>query len=128
MQVYDKDTVKDELVGSMFFSLKNMISEAGDRGSLKWLNLYGSPLGCSGDNTKKMNQFPEFASTWKGRVLIHTSCEETKNPEMKVCKLDEDFKQLLAKSRAFDVNEFEIMAEVGGAICLPAKKKYNIKI
>lgn len=76
----------------MFFSLKNMITEAGEGGFLKWFNLYGSPLGCSGANTKKMNLFPEFASTWKGRILMHISCVDTKNPEMKVQKLDEEFK------------------------------------
>ncbi len=128
LKVFDKDTVKDEIVGSMFFSLKNMINEAGDRGSLKWFNLYGSPIGCRGENTKKMNMYPEFASTWKGRILIHTSCIDTKNPEMKVSRLDEEFKQLLAKTRAFDIHEFEIMAEIGGGICLPGKKKYSVKI
>jgi hypothetical protein len=81
LKVYDKDNVKDEIVGSMFFSLKQLISDSGPDGYLKWYNLYGSPLGCSGENTDKMNHFPEFASTWKGRTLMHISCTDTKNPE-----------------------------------------------
>jgi len=54
---------------------------------MKWYNLYGSPLGVSGDNTDKMNNYPEFASTWKGRILMHITCADVKNPEMKVEKL-----------------------------------------
>ena len=89
LKVYDKDSVKDEIVGSMFFSLKQLINNAStEEGFLKWYNLFGSPLGCSGDNTDKMNNYPEFASTWKGRILMHISCVDVKNPEMKIEKLN----------------------------------------
>lgn len=84
MKLYDKDTFKNELVGSMYFSLKKLIRDAGDKGFMKWFNVYGSPQDCDGENSKKMNLYPEVASTWKGRTLIHVSCEDTKNPEMKV--------------------------------------------
>ena len=53
-----------------------------------WKNLYGSPLGVSGENTNKMNDNPELASTWKGRTLIHISSTNVKNPEIKVVPLD----------------------------------------
>lgn len=95
--------VKDEIVGSMYFSLKQLIGDSGENGYLKWYNLYGSPLGCSGDNTKKMNKFPEFASTWKGRILMHVSCVDTKNPEMKVQKLEPEFKDMLIQTKAMDL-------------------------
>jgi hypothetical protein len=39
-----------------------------------------------------MNDFPELASTWKGRILMHISSEDTKNPEMKKCPLSTEFK------------------------------------
>lgn len=51
LKVFDEDKVNDEIVGSMYFSLKRIITEARDEGILIWRNLYGSPLGCSGDNT-----------------------------------------------------------------------------
>lgn len=51
LKVYDEDKVSDEIVGSMYFSLKKIVSEIGPEGKLLWRNLYGSPLGCSGDNT-----------------------------------------------------------------------------
>ena len=57
-----------------------------------WTNLYGSPLGCSGANTNLMNDNPEMASTWKGRLLMHFSSFDTKHPEMKQIPLDPEFK------------------------------------
>jgi len=92
LKVYDEDKVSDEIVGSMNFSLKKLITESTGEGVLKWHNLYGSPLGCSGENTNKMNEFPEIASTWKGRILIHVQAYDTKNPEMKLAPLDPEYK------------------------------------
>ncbi len=83
LKVYDEDPVNDEIVGSMYFSLKKIIKESQNEGILMWRNLYGSPLGCSGDNTLKMNDNPEYASTWKGRMLMHISSYDVKNPEMR---------------------------------------------
>lgn len=68
---------------------------------MTWLNLYGSPLGCSGDNTDKMNEFPELASTWKGRILMHISAADTKNPEMKVQALTPELKNKFVDMGAF---------------------------
>lgn len=59
---------------------------------MKWYNLYGSPLGCKGENTDKMNEFPEFASTWKGRILMNVQTTDVKNPEMKVAKISNEYK------------------------------------
>jgi hypothetical protein len=68
-KLYDYDSAgSDELVGSMIFSIKDIVN-AGIR-TFKWVNLYGAPLGYSGDNTTKMNNNPEIASTWKGRLLL----------------------------------------------------------
>lgn len=38
-----------------------------------------------------MNNYPEFASSWNGRMLLHISCVDAKNPEMKVKPLDSEF-------------------------------------
>jgi len=66
----------------MNFSIKDIVNAQG--GEMRWINLYGAPLGRSGENTNKMNNNPEFASTWKGRILVQYFAEDTKNPEMKV--------------------------------------------
>jgi hypothetical protein len=102
LKVYDEDKVNDEIVGSMNFSLKKMITESGPEGQLLWHNLYGSPLGCSGENTNRMNEYPEVASTWKGRILMHIESFDTKNPEMKVAVLDPEFKTKVMKQGAFE--------------------------
>ena len=68
-KLYDYDKAgSDELVGSMIFSIKEIVQC--DTHTFRWINLYGSPLDCSGDNTTKMNNNPEMASNWKGRLLI----------------------------------------------------------
>lgn len=41
-----------------------------------------------GENTDRMNEFPEAASTWKGRILMHIQSFDTKNPEMKLTLVD----------------------------------------
>jgi len=129
LKVFDEDKVSDEIVGSMNFSLKKMITESSSAdGVLCWHNLYGSPLGCSGDNTNRMNEFPEIASTWKGRILMHIQAYDTKNPEMKLAPLDPEFKNKCMKEGAFNLEEFEIIAEFGSGICLPGNKKYKVRI
>lgn len=94
IKLFDEDKAMDEIVGSMFFSLKQIVQDSGADGILKWVNLYGSPLGCSGDNTNKMNDNPEAASTWKGRTLMHISSFDTKSPENKVNPLEPEIKVL----------------------------------
>jgi hypothetical protein len=49
-----------------------------------------------------MNEFPEAASTWKGRILMHVEAFDTKNPEMKVIPIDQDFKIQCQKMGAFE--------------------------
>ena len=78
LKLWDEDNVTDEIVGSMYFSLKKIVQEYGPDGVLIWTNLYGSPLGVSGGNTDRMNENPELASTWKGRTLMHISCVDIK--------------------------------------------------
>ena len=68
MKLFDEDKISDEIVGSLLFNLKECIGSK--NGKFFWKNIYGSPLGVSGDNTKKMNENPDFGSTWKGRILM----------------------------------------------------------
>ena len=78
MKLFDKDAVSDEIVGSILFNLKDCISHY--NGKYFWKNIYGSPLDCSGENTTLMNENPEAASTWKGRVLMQVTAEKTEKP------------------------------------------------
>ena len=78
MKLFDEDKIADEVVASMNFNLKDCISSL--NGKYFWKNLYGSPLGVQGDNTKLMNENPEVASTWKGRILMQVTAEKTEKP------------------------------------------------
>jgi len=50
-------------------------------------------MGYSGKVCDMMNDNPEFASQWKGRLLMHISCEESKHPEKKEISLEPHIKQ-----------------------------------
>lgn len=84
LKVYDENKLKNEMVGSLEFSFKQIVANgSGENGILIWKNLYGSPIGCSGENTDMMNEDNEMASNWKGRILMHISCADAKNPELR---------------------------------------------
>lgn len=58
-----------------------------------------------------MNENPELASNWKGRILMQVSCEETEKPIVKVCKIDDE---IILESKKFLRNRtFEFIAEIG---------------
>lgn len=93
MQLFDEDNVVDEIVGSMYFSLKKLIRDGSVPGGLYfWHNLYGCPNGYTGSICDLMNEQPEVGSSWKGRILMQIEAEEAKHPERKVCQLDETIK------------------------------------
>jgi len=78
MKLFDEDKISDEIVGSLLFNMKDCIGPK--NGKHFWKNIYGSPLGVSGETTKYMNANPESGSTWKGRVLIGVTAEKTDKP------------------------------------------------
>lgn len=51
LKIFDEDKVTDEIVGSMYFSLKNIINKIGENGEFLCRNVYGSPLGVMGEST-----------------------------------------------------------------------------
>ena len=71
--IWDRDKVTDEKVGSIVLSIKELVENFSNKGgSARWVNIYGAHTGLiDGPHMKKMNNNPEQASTWKGRVLLH---------------------------------------------------------
>jgi len=51
IKVFDEDKIHDEIVGSLYFSLKELVKGGSGGGFYCWYNIYGSPLGVSGDKT-----------------------------------------------------------------------------
>ena len=73
-----------------------------------------------------MNEHPEYASQWKGRVLFHVSVEETDKPVAKTTLIDQD---LVENSKdAADNKEYALICQIGQAVALPSVDKYNIKV
>ena len=124
MKLYDEDKIKDEIVGSIIFNLKECIESK--NGSFFWKNIYGAPLGKSGENTDKMNSNPDLASTWKGRILMQVVAEKTEKPIIKLQDLDEKTRELA--NPFLKPHEFEIQAEVGLGISMPESKRYGVMI
>ncbi len=111
MKLMDKDLIKDEVVGSILFNLKDCIDPK-KNGFLFWKNVYGAPVGPSGPNCDLMNSNPEMASTWKGRILMQITAEKTEKP---ICKMRKIPKEEVEKASEFyePNREIDIIAEVG---------------
>lgn len=73
MSVFDYDAVdKDDIVGSMCFELQEILRRANETNEFPWLwkDIYGAAPGVTGEHTDKMNTIPEYASHWRGRILM----------------------------------------------------------
>jgi hypothetical protein len=113
MKLYDEDKLKDEIVGTMVFNLKDYIDEKNGEPCSRffWKNIYGSPLGVSGANTNLMNSNPDLASHWKGRILMQAVAEKTEKPLIKLQELPDEIKELATSYMM--PREYEIICEVG---------------
>lgn len=77
-KVMDQDDIKDEVVGSLLFDTQDIVDgkfqdmvDGKPKGKFFWTNIYGSPLNLSNSQAKReMNENPELASNWKGRILM----------------------------------------------------------
>ena len=120
LQLYDEDKVTDEIVGSMFFSLKNLIREGEvSGGRYFWQNLYGSHVGYTGSVSDAMNDNPELGSCWKGRVLMHIEASDAKHPERRAQILEETVKQSAIALGLFQESLYDVIAEIGMGVSLP---------
>lgn len=125
MKLYDKDKIKDEIVGSIMFNLKEIMSDK-QNGKFFWRNVYGAPLDMHGEVTDTMNANPDIASTWKGRILVQVEARKTEKPTC-IRRLIDD--ETLKKAEPYlKYKEYEIIAEVSQGIALPSDDKYRVMI
>lgn len=89
--------------------------------------MYGSPLNYSNSEAKtKMNENPEMASNWKGRILMQVTCEPTDKPIIKDCAIPDE---VISEARAYMRDRsFDVIAEIGQAVALPIAKQYTVKL
>jgi hypothetical protein len=74
-----------------------------------------------------MNADPKIASTWKGRLLMAITWEDTEKPIAQIAHIDqtEYDHQIIEIKR---MRKYNIMGEILSGIDLPAEKKYKIKV
>jgi hypothetical protein len=113
--LWDEDTIVDELIGSFNLQAKDIIGPK--NGSFFWKNIYGSPMGTSGDAAREMDLNPDIASFWKGRVLMQVEAVKTEKPVLLMQDIPAE-KIALAKPHLVD-KEYQIMFQVFSAIALP---------
>ena len=125
----DHDTIgQDELVGSVFLNFDQM--KAGRYKEFFWCNFYGAPPLASGEHAEIMNNVPQKASHWRGRLLLKAWTEEkVKTVFKKTEKIkEENFEATIIEE--FETGEtYEIRAQVLSASALPEKSgKYKVKV
>jgi len=79
--VWDDDLSGDEIVGSFTLNSKDIIENK--KPTFFWKNLYGAPLDGSGEHAKNMNENPDAASFWKGRILMQVTAYKCDKPVFK---------------------------------------------
>jgi hypothetical protein len=126
LKLMDSDDVSDEVIGSLLFDMQDIV-DGKFNGKFFWKNVYGSPLNQSNSQAKRdMNESPELASNWKGRILMQIECEATEKPVAKVMPIEDE---LVMKAKEYTLDrKYQIIAEVGQAVALPAHDKYSVKI
>jgi hypothetical protein len=133
LQVYDQDNMYDELAATTDLNIKGMLKYDKDNPNLKvktqckWINLYGAPVGRSGTNTNRMNEHPESASTWKGRILVEYWCEDYKYPTFEKKPIPPDFDRYCFDN-ALEPREYVVIGEFGTGMCLPSNESYRLKL
>ena len=95
LEIFDYNTISDTQIGSLVLSIKKLVAklaEAQTTTMYMWENIYGAPPDTDGDVADKMNDNPEIASHWRGRMLLEISCEECDKPKKGVEKLEKEIR------------------------------------
>lgn len=127
LKIFDKDKVTDELCATVQLPLQSITKYGPNSPNTKWLNLYGGPNGESGTLFDKMNEDPNIASQWKGRVLVQFFCEDVKYPVLKMKNIEDDLAKQVIRE-ALKEEEYMLVCEFGQGICLPKSEDYQLKI
>jgi hypothetical protein len=117
-----------ETAGSLALYTKEIIERGKNEDIFVWKNIYGSPLGQSDSKYKRqMNEEPEYASQWKGRVLMLISAEPTDKPISKQCAITD--KDIIKKAEdAIKMKQYSLKCQIGQSVALPKKDKYKVRV
>jgi hypothetical protein len=124
-KVWDEDVTSDDVVGAFSLCTKDIIGA--QNGMFFWKNIYGAPMGYDNKAARAMNENPEVASFWKGRILMQVVAVKSDKPLLKVQDIKpEDVEK--ARPHLLD-KKFNIMVQVNAAIALPEENtKYEVVV
>lgn len=132
LEIFDYNTISDTQIGSLLLSIKKLMAMLKDHGGESmyiWENIYGAPPDTDGDVADKMNDNPEMASHWRGRMLLEISCVEDDKPKKAVQKLDPEVRAKADEAGYFGEEEYEIWCEFGQGVALPKEgEKYHARL
>ena len=79
LEIWDENKevgAHDAIIGSIPIKLSRVLDGIYDNPF--WQNIYGAPENNNKESTKQMNQNPELASRWKGRILMQIEKRESR--------------------------------------------------
>ena len=124
-KVFDEDTVCDEIVGSIVLHAKNIMGPK--NGIFMWKNVYGAPVDFTNSTAKSMNENPEIASLWKGRILMQVLAEKTEKPVLRIQNIPKGDVEM-ASQHLVD-RQYQMMVQTTAAIGLPQEDtKYEVVV
>lgn len=84
LEVWDKNDPltegDDVIIGSIPLRVSDIMRDFYK--DVSWINIYGAPVNNDKEDTIRMNSNPEFASRWKGRLLIQIDHEEQREARL----------------------------------------------
>lgn len=120
IDVFDSGTISDTKIGSFILSAKQLLAEGSKEGGFyMWRSLYGAPEENTNDAAKAMNDNPDIASDWKGKVLMHIHAEENDKPKKAMETADPEIKKRAKELGFLDEEDYELMVEIGQGVTLP---------
>lgn len=132
LEIFDYNTISDTQIGSLVLSIKKLVAKLAENETTTmymWENIYGAPPETDGDVADKMNDNPEIASHWRGRMLLEISCEECDKPKKGVEKLAKEVRDGAEEAGFFNEEEYEVWCEFGQGCALPKKnEKYHARL
>ena len=66
-----------------------------------------------------MNDNPDIASDWKGKVLMHIHAEENDKPKKQKETADPELKNKARELGFLEEEDYELMVEIGQGVTLP---------
>ncbi|CAG9332379.1 unnamed protein product [Blepharisma stoltei] len=128
IRVLDHDPMnKDDQVGSLIFKWDDI--EAGKYSDYFWSNIYGAQKDLSNEQATRMNNNPDLASNWRGRILMKMEVTNPEKPCLDLKKIEEKgINDFIRKNYEIETT-YEIRAQVYTAVGLStACNKYSVVV